>query len=180
MRWDRLFDDLEAQLAAQERLELDAEVSERTRIERSRVTLAERLAGSLGDRVSCVLMGGQRLEGVVADVGSGWCVLEESGRPSLVVLAGVVSVTGMARRPRTTAAVRRLELGYALRGVSRDRRVVHVHDLAGGLTTGTLDAVWGDAVDLSVHAQDEPRRAGNVSAVRTIPFAALAAVISAD
>lgn len=54
MRWDRLFDDLEAQLAAQTRLELDAEVAERTRTERSKITLGERVAGAVGDRKSVV------------------------------------------------------------------------------------------------------------------------------
>ncbi|WP_252976256.1 hypothetical protein [Janibacter melonis] len=63
MRWDRLFGDLESQLAAQERLELDSEVAERTRVERSKVTLTDRLAGSTGALVGAHLLGGRRLEG---------------------------------------------------------------------------------------------------------------------
>ena len=39
MRWDRLFDDLEGQLAAQHLLEGDAEVADRTRRERALLTL---------------------------------------------------------------------------------------------------------------------------------------------
>lgn len=179
MRWDRLFDDLETQLAAQERLELDSEVAERTRVERSKVLLADRLVGSLGGVVSAHLMGGRRVEGTLADVGSGWFVVEEHARPVLVVTAAVVSLTGLAQRPRSTASARRLALGYALRGVSRDRRVVHVHDVSGGLTTGTIDGVGADFLDLSEHPVDEPRRTGNVRSVRALPFSMLAAVVDA-
>ena len=47
MRWDALFDDLETQMAASERLDLDAEIAERTRSESAAVELADRLRGSL-------------------------------------------------------------------------------------------------------------------------------------
>ncbi|GAA1254348.1 hypothetical protein GCM10009633_27960 [Janibacter melonis] len=179
MRWDRLFDDLESQLAAQERLELDSEVAERTRVERSKVTLTDRLVGSTGAVVGAHLLGGRRLEGVLVDVGAGWFVLEARSRPTLVVTGAVVSLSGLARRPRSTASARRLTLGYALRGVSRDRRVVHVHDVGGGLTTGTIDGVGADVVDVGEHPVDVPRRAGDVRSVRVLPLAALAAVADA-
>lgn len=180
MRWDRLFDDLETQLAAQERLELDAEVSERTRLERAKVSLSERLAGAVGTTVSAQLAGGRRVEGTIGDVGSGWFVLDEQGRPVLVPTHALLSLAGLPQRPRGASTARRLELGYALRAISRDRRAVHVHDVCGGVVSGTIDAVGADAFDISEHAPDEPRRAGNVRARRTVPFVAVAAVASAE
>ena len=64
MRWDRLFADLEGQLAAGERRELDDEVAERTRRERALVPLAERLASAFGSEVVLGLVGGVRVSGV--------------------------------------------------------------------------------------------------------------------
>ena len=179
MRWEKLFDDLEAQLAAESRLELDAEVADRTRAERAKVTLVERLVGSLGSSVEVQLLGGQRAGGSVADVGRDWLVLEGASGPTLVPTGALVAVHGVARRPRSDASARRLGLGYALRGVSRDRRPVHVLDTGGGRTSGTIDGVGADWLDLSEHAVDEPRRTANVRASRTIPFASVAAVVSA-
>ena len=63
MRWEGLFDDLEGQLAAEQRRERDDEVAERTRRERALVTLASRLAAGLGARVGIGLVGGHRLDG---------------------------------------------------------------------------------------------------------------------
>lgn len=179
MRWDRLFDDLEAQLVAQERLELDAEVSERTRAERSKIALSDRLLGATGERVTVHLAAGRRVEGLIADVGDGWFVLEDRGRPVLVPVHAVVGVVGLPHRPRSESSARRLGLGYALRAVSRDRRPVHVHDVYGGLVSGTIDAVGADVLDVSEHAPDEPRRGENVRARRALPFAAVASVTAA-
>jgi hypothetical protein len=179
MRWDRLFDDLEAQLVAQERLELDAEVSERTRTERAKVALEERIVGAKGEQVAVHLAAGRRVEGAVADVGDGWFVLEDRGRPVLVPVHAVMGVVGLPHRPRSSSAARRLGLGYALRAISRDRRPVHVHDVYGGLVSGTIDAVGADVLDVSEHAPDEPRRGENVRARRAIPFSAVASVAAA-
>ena len=47
MRWDDLFDDLEAQLAAAERDEALAQVAERTRAERAQVGWFDRVAAAV-------------------------------------------------------------------------------------------------------------------------------------
>lgn len=179
MRWDRLFDDLEAQLAAQARLELDAEVADRTRAERARVTLGERLVGSVGSELTVRSRGGVLLTGRLADSGDGWLLLEEtSGRSALVAVAALVSVHGLERRPRDDTRARRFGLGYALRGISRDRRPVVVMDTDGGTAHGTIDVVGADAFDLAEHPLDAPRRAANVRSVRTVPFVGLSAITS--
>jgi hypothetical protein len=177
MRWDELFGDLSAQWDAEVRRELDAEVADRTRRERAAVGLYERL-GAAGDaRVGLGLRTGTTLLGRVADVGDGWVLLAgDAGRMSLVPFGGLASVTGLTGRAGGTAMGRSFGLGYALRGLSRDRAVVTVTDHSGAGATGTIDGVGRDALDLSEHAADLPRRPENVTGRRLIPFAAVVVV----
>jgi hypothetical protein len=74
---------------------------------------------------------------------------------------------------------RRFGFGYALRGVSRDRAVVALVDVSGATVTGTIDAVGADALELSEHPSDLPRRPENVTARRVVPFTAVAALRTA-
>ena len=69
MRWDALFDDLETQLAASERLDLDAEIADRTRTEAAAVELADRLRGSLGLLIVVQLASGSMFEGTLSHAG---------------------------------------------------------------------------------------------------------------
>ena len=174
MRWDDLFADLGAQWEAETRRELDAEVADRTRRERASVGLYERLAAAGEDVVTVSLRIGARLSGKVADVGDGWVLLRaDAGSPQLVPFAAVTAVSGLSIRAGGTAIGRKFGLGYALRGVSRDRSVVLLTDLSGAVVTGTIDAVGRDVLELSEHAADLPRRAENVTGRRLVPFSAV-------
>jgi hypothetical protein len=175
MRWNRLFADLEGQWEAEARRDLDQEVADRTRRERAAVGLYERLAASIGDSVGLRLVAGPPLTGVVADMGDGWVLLGgELGRAALVPLAAVTAVTGVGGRASESALGRRFGLGYALRGLSRDRAVVALTDVTGAVVTGTIDAVGSDCFDLSEHAPEEPRRPENITGRLLVPFAAVA------
>lgn len=178
VRWERLFGDLEAQVAARARLELDAEVAERTRIERSRVTLGERFVGGLGSAVTLRLRGGMVVRGRLEDCGDGWLLLaEDGGRQALVPTRAVLGISGLGR-PRDDTRARRFGMGSAVRIVSRDRRAVVVLDVDGGSVHGTIDAVGADAFDIAEHPLDSPRRAEHVHGERVVPFASVAAITS--
>ncbi len=205
MRWDRLFDDLQAQMDAEGQRELDLEVSDRTRRERAQVGLHERLIAHRGRRVELRLAAGVLVSGRVADAGSDWLLVEDPGHragdgqgdsaddrghtdgrgglapfgASLIPFGAIVSITGLGIRAaagRGVATAKRFGLGYALRGLSRDRSVVSLTDISGAVTTGTIDAVGADALDLSEHPADLARRAVNVLARRVIPFTAIVVV----
>jgi hypothetical protein len=173
MRWDDLFGDLEAQWESEERRDLDAEVADRTRRERAALGLYERLSGAGGVSVTFLLVTRARLHGVIADVGQDW-VLVEGGPPALVPFSGIVAITGLSGRASVDGTGKRFGFGYALRGLSRDRAVVALTDVTGALTTGTIDAVGSDAIDLSEHAADLPRRPENLTGSRLVPFSAIA------
>lgn len=170
--WEGLFADLEAQFDAQERLELDAEVADRTRRERALVDLHARLVGHLGRRLDLRLVTGSTIVGVLRDVGEGWVLVDEAVLP----VGAIVTWTGLTLRPQDPTRARRFGLGHVLRGLARDRAVVRVLDASGTTTTGTIDRVGADHLDLAEHAADEPRRAASVRAVRTVPFSALVSV----
>ncbi len=178
MRWDRLFDDLEAQLEADERRELDAEVADRTRRERALLGLHERLTACLDRGPLQVRVSGELVvTGRVSGVGADWLLVDERDeRPVLIPFSAVRGITGMAGAEQTGSVAKAFGLGAALRAVSRDRATVDVVDVDGTIVTGTIDGVGRDCLELAEHPVDLPRRAEHVIAVRTIPLAALALV----
>ncbi len=193
MRWESLFDDLEAQLRSDETRELAAEVADRTRRERAQVGLNERFAAAVDRVVVEIRVAGVGLvRGLVTGSGPDWVLLERRSEPALSVVtvsgAGRVdrpvlvangairAVTGLGGAELTGAVAKGFRIGSALRAVSRDRAVVDVVDMDGSVVTGTIDGVGQDYVEVAEHSADVPRRAENVLAVRAIPFAGIAVV----
>ena len=182
MRWDGLFADLEGQLAAEERRELDSEVAERTRRERALVDTAGRLAAAREELI-LTLDGGTCAAGTVADLGTDWVLLRAgegavAGREVLVPLAGVLSIEALGGQSAQARTARRFGLGYALRALSRDRATVAVTLRGGSSVIGTIDTVGADHFDLAEHHEGELRRRENVRRTLTLPFAALVSIES--
>lgn len=178
MRWEGLFADLEGQLAAEGRRELDSEVAERTRRERALVDLTSRLAAGVGSRVDVLLASGRHLDGRLVDVGDGWVLVAAPPRESLVPLPAVVAVSGLPAAGEPARSSRRFGLGYALRELARDRATVALELVAGPVVTGTVDVVGADHLVLAEHPDGEPRRRENVRRLLTVPTAALRCVES--
>ncbi|MFL6177154.1 MAG: hypothetical protein ACJ715_10920 [Ornithinibacter sp.] len=181
MRWEGLFEDLEGQLAAEQRRERDDEVAERTRRERALVTLGSRLAAGLGTRVGIGLIGGHHVEGVLGDLGEDWVLVrvDAGAHEVLVPLPGMLTLRSLAVQSASGRCARRFGLGYALRALSRDRATVAITLVGGGPgLLGTIDAVGADHLDLAEHLEGVPRRRQNVRAVTTVPFTAILAVES--
>ncbi len=184
VRWEELFGDLEGQLAAEARAELEAEVADRTRREAARLRLVDRLRGAetTGRTLALALdvgATGAIIEtGRVGSVGADWLLLVGPAGEVLVSLAAVDSVSGLgpeASEPGSEGrVVERLGLGHALRAVSRDRAEVRLATAAGGTHVGTIDRVGADHVELTEHPVGEPR--DRKSNRRIVPFGALVSV----
>lgn len=190
MRWDRLFADLEAQLAHEEERARDAEVAERVRAEWARTLLADRLTGAFtrGRPLSLRVDGVGTLEGRLADLGADWLLLHdrvgdaaarglaEDVRESLIPMGAVLDVRGLppGADPRPGVGMRRFRIGTALRALGRDRAFVRVVDRTGAVFVGTVDRVGSDHVDLAEHAVGAARRPAEVYGVRTFGLGSLA------
>lgn len=182
MRWQQLFEDLEAQFDAAQAAELAGEVAERSRREAALLCLADRLRPAVGAPVGVSLPGAGLLRGRLLDAGADWLLLEEpGGRQVLVPLEAVLGVTGVGARsavPDDSPVTKRLDLRWALRGLARSRTGVGLGLVDGSVVTGTLDRVGVDHLDLAEHAPGEARRAGAVRQVRLVPLPAIALVRS--
>ncbi|TDK23567.1 hypothetical protein E2F48_16410 [Arthrobacter crusticola] len=181
MRWEALFGDLEAQLAAARAASDEAAATDLLRVEQARVALVDRLAGSLAQALKVRTGNGQGFSGRLAYVGAEWLVLTEGQRSVLVPFAAILSIEGLGRAvgPRPAGIHARLGLASAYRALARDR--VHVSVYAGSPATvseGTLDRVGADFLEVALVPPGEYRRAANVRAVVALPFAAVAAVAS--
>lgn len=182
MRWQALFEDLEAQLAAHQAEDLQAEVADRTRREGALLRLVQRVRPSTGAPVTVATDAG-RVTGVLLEAGADWLLLEERpGGEVLVPLAAVLGITGVGTRTEAPASegevARRLDLRWALRGLARSRAGVAVVLRDGSVLSGTLDRVGADHVDVAEHPPGEARRQAAVRQVRLVPLAAVSLVRS--
>jgi hypothetical protein len=95
-----------------------------------------------------------------------------------VLAPAVVAVRGLGRAAESPAAAgeaaARLDLGYILRAVARDRCAVEVTMRDGAVLTGTIDRVGADHLDLAEHPLDAPRR--DPAGSRVLAFNGMAAV----
>jgi hypothetical protein len=181
MRWDCLFDDLEAQARAAELGERAAEVEERVRGEVGALRLVDRARASVDSPLRVRLCGGLSLAGRLLRSGPDWLLLDEGGGWEAVVATGqLVGVRGLGRYsavPGSEGVVElRIGLRHLLRGMARDRSAVRIHLADGTTEDATIDRVGADFVDLAEHAPGEARRAATVRGARTVPTAALAVV----
>lgn len=194
MRWERLFEDLEGQLAAEWESERAALDSEGERLRLSRVRLHDRLValagGGVREPVGLALADRSALRGTVEAVGSDFAAVRIESRAvglALVRTDAVVSITTseveLMRSARAESQLgrgglsERLTLGFVLRDLARRRAAVRVHSLWAEPEFGTIDRVGADHLDLAVHDAGAARRTGEVRAFRLIPFTAVAWVM---
>lgn len=195
MHWDRLFEDLEGQLASEweaERAALDAE-SERLRIARLELRSRLRMLCAFGAEAVIDLASGRRLPVTLRTLGADWIAVTsrvadgtQTGPATLLVpeqaIAGITLDHGMVlasleeTTPSDHALRERMTLGFVLRDLARRRVAVQVSMLAGDDMHGTIDRAAADHLDLAVHDAGDARRAAAVQAFRIIPFSRLVAV----
>lgn len=180
MRWEDLFADLDAQWEREQRADQEAELPQLVRAERAAVPWGDRAALAVGRPLTLVTAAG-RVGGQLSDVGDEWLLMDEQGRSALVPAHAVLAVSGLPLRSSDDRRrARRVSLGAGLRGISRDRCGVVVHDIGGGQYTGSIDWVGADHLDLSEHPADALRRPTEITGRRTIPFAAIAVIRRTD
>jgi hypothetical protein len=179
-RWEQLFADLEAELAAAGRVAVEAELVDRTRGELARISFVDRLRAGVGRPVRVHVHGAAPVSGRLAACGTDWLLVDAGTAEVLVPVAAVLGVDGLARWSASPDApvpvVGRLALASCLRRFARDRAEVRCSLRDGSTVTGTVDRVGSDLVDLALHPEGEPRRPAAVAGVRTVPFAAMATV----
>ncbi len=151
MRWEALFADMEAQLAAGRLADVRADVAELARAERASVELTSRVRASVGRPLRVLVGAAEAVEGELVDAAPEWLLLATSpGRQALVPLGAVLAVDGLVPHaaPAPGAVEGRLGLGHALRALARDRVAVHVL-VDGADLTGRIDRVGADHLDLA-------------------------------
>lgn len=182
MRFEKIFEDLEGRFAHHEQEEMRAVSEDLARAERAQLALTDRLR-AVGDRTITVHLGpALRWTGTVSDLGQDWLALRDaaSGARIVVPLSAIALVEGMSdrARPSEDSLVSALGLGSVLRGIARDRHVVHLETTAGRLT-GRIAAVGADVLDLQQVPTGEVALGGANSPRLTVVWSALLAVVPA-
>ncbi|MBX3193928.1 MAG: hypothetical protein KF727_02365 [Microbacteriaceae bacterium] len=196
MRWDRLFDDLEAQLEQEIGTEHADLLAEEERLRLGRLGLRDRvhamMPGVSADRpLRVVLADGTRLALALGAVGRDWMAGElvpeaSRARTHVIPFAAIAAVMPDEQQlpasidaapgdPVAGPLAARLGVTFVLRDLCRRRIGVDVKTHVGSLH-GTIDRVARDHLDLAEHDPDRPRRDRELRGVRMLPLAQVLSV----
>jgi hypothetical protein len=196
VRWDRFFDDLEDQLASEWEAERAALDTEAERLRLSRLEMRQRIAALQApageDAVSWELTDGSTVTAAPVGVGADWVALRETRPRAGVTLVPFTAIVGirmtqpdLLRTARPDAGAgsglsSRMTFGFVIRDLVRRRAAVALQLASGRGMTGTIDRAGADHLDIALHDPGSPRRTGEVTGYRMVPFAALAWVRAED
>lgn len=182
MRWERLFEELEASAAEADRLGHHAEIADRTRRERSRVQLMDRLLAAEGTEIELRIAGAGVVRGIIHRVGGQWVLLtapDGTTSETVVPTAALLAVTGLGRRAMTrppSSVASRLGLAHVVRGLSRDRSTVALVMIDGHRVWGAIDGVGADHLDLTPRVPGESPNDAVSRPALVVPFHAVATI----
>lgn len=180
MRWERFFEDLEAEADGAAGAERHAEVADRASREVGRQHLTDRLRLASGQEIVIRVSGAGLVRGTIASTGNGWMLVDEEspGGQVLVPLRHVLAIGGLGTKaavPGSEGRVgARLGIGYALRGLARDRAQVLVTLADGGTLHGAVTRVGADFLDIA--EVYDAAEAGRERALTAVPFEAVVLV----
>jgi len=191
MRWERLIDDLAAQIDHEQREEERALALEEERHRLGRLTLRDRVRAlhGAGLPVRCELVDGRALTLVPDSIGRDWLAgsaeVHLGARvivhfPAVEAILPVRDELAASLEPlpeSPTALAARIGFGFLLRDLARRRSPVLVHGVAGTDWHGTIDRVGADHVELALHARGVPRREAEVRGYRLVPFDRISTVV---
>lgn len=148
MRWDELFEELEAEFSAASRLETEAEIAEMVHAEAASVAFADRLRHRVGEQIHVRLRNSETRQGVLHEANHAWMMIHDRNRRFLIPHAGVSFAWPLAgAAPTLEGIASRLTLGYALRKIAGAGLGVRlVTD--GGSLNGRIGMVGADYCDL--------------------------------
>ncbi|MGM1017727.1 MAG: hypothetical protein ACQEW8_09345 [Actinomycetota bacterium] len=185
MQWERLFEDLEDQLASEWEAERSALDSETERLRISRLELRARLRRIAADRTVVVIdvPDQRRLRAVVHDVGADWVAIRgtEDHGTTLMPLTAVTAIeldhsgilSSLDAPPPPRPLRERMTLGFVLRDLARRRVPLSFAVLGGGHRHGTIDRAGADHLDVALHDPGAPRRRDAVHGFCVIPLRSL-------
>lgn len=182
MRWDSLFDDLEAQLDEQNRAQLRDEISENVRIERSTAELTQTLARFQGLELTIRLSGATEIRATLGPVSTDYLCLETDRSQWVIRRQTVESIalpqtqgSGLSWRHQSKS----IRFASVIRGLLRDRSRCQIHGRNGNaLAEGTLAQVAKDYLIIDVHPRDEFARPGRISGNLLIPLESIGWVVA--
>lgn len=172
-RFERLFADMEAELAAADSLELSYEVADRARGEFAQMRMVDRLRAAVGASIVITVPEVGAVTGELRDVGADWLLLKDPhGAENLIPLHAVRTVDGLPALSAQPGSEGKVEAGrglrVALRRLARDRVQLRLHVGISHPIDATIDRVGNDFIEVAVHPIGEPRRARAVRQVRCV------------
>ena len=165
--------DLLALAGADADLERDSEVAERTRIERTTITLLDRMRAA-DTALDVTTSTGARAEGRVRDAGADWVLLAPDAhapspspsRERIVRVGSMVSVRGLGRSASASRSpLSARPLASILRAWCRDRSTVDVHLADRSVVAGLALAAYADHLDIATSGRPV-----------SVPYAAIAVI----